>query len=500
MENSPGLLNPLASPALLVLAATSEGTRSTSGPCQQPRHFGVPVAMEKPAPLPFLGAAYSLVYPHADRLAPAGHDYPPQLLPLPPPFAHPSLERGGAGMLGYGALPPFAPFHLAEDVECFPGGFLAGKRPKGRSGSELPQACCLALEQEMEARRGQRGPEPVGGASGLQPFKGSLNPWRGKPGEKKPESLALLCPLCQRQLQCTELGEHLQHEIERLAHLRDREAATPPEDAQSAAQSPATSAQDGPDSAQGSPQACEDGHKVDRQQTFLQVKSNREGRMGARAGRFKRIRPCLEEQAQMEGPLPRGSRLAEAEDEFSDEGRCGGHEYRSPKKNFLETKDCRALAARSSPSHDSDLDVDLDSDGDELPAFAKQKYPSVCGSEGGVDLPSWIPRSTPVEQSRKPGGLGTHGTARGEEEEEEGDPTLTVERLKAQIQELRRRLLRKDSYKCHICLDSYSVPLTSIQCWHIHCKQCWLRTLGAKKLCPQCNAITAPADLRRVYL
>lgn len=40
----------------------------------------------------------------------------------------------------------------------------------------------------------------------------------------------------------------------------------------------------------------------------------------------------------MEGPLPTVSRLAEAEDEFSDESRCGGYEYRSPKKNVLETK------------------------------------------------------------------------------------------------------------------------------------------------------------------
>ncbi|XP_048687765.2 E3 ubiquitin-protein ligase Rnf220 [Caretta caretta] len=487
MENSPGLLNPLASPALLVLASTSEGTRSTSTPCQQPRHFGVPVAMEKPSQLPFLGAAYSLVYPHPDRLAPASRDYPPQLLPLPPPFGHPSLERGGVGMLGYGALHPFTPFHLADDVECFPGGFLAGKRPKGRSESEPPQVCCLALEKEMEAQRAQMGPEPIGRVSGLQPYKGSPNPRHGKPGEKKLEPLALLCPLCQRELQCAELGQHLQQEIERLAHLLDREAMTPLEDAQRLSQPPTISAQGGTDSPKGSPQAYEDGHKVDRQQTFLQVKSNREGRMGARAGRFKRIRPCLEEQAQMEGPLPTVSRLAEAEDEFSEESRCGGYEYRSPKKNVLETKDCRLLAARSSPSQDSD-EADVDSEGEELPAFAKQ----TCLSP--------VSKSAPVEEdSRKPGGLGAPGTARGKVEEEEGDSTLTVELLKAQIQELRHRLLRKDSYKCHICLDSYSVPLTSIHCWHIHCEQCWLRTLGSKKLCPQCNAITSPADLRRVY-
>uniref|UniRef100_A0A8C4YUE4 Uncharacterized protein n=1 Tax=Gopherus evgoodei TaxID=1825980 RepID=A0A8C4YUE4_9SAUR len=180
--NSPGLLNPLASPALLVLASTSEGTRSTSTPCQQPRHFGVPVAMEKPSQLPFLGAAYSLVYPHPDCLAPASRNYPPQLLPLPPPFGPPSLEQGGVGMLGYSALHPFAPFHLADDVECFPGGFLVGKRAKGRSGSEPPQVCRLALEKEMEAQRTQMGLEPIGGVSGLHPYKGSPNPRHGKPG------------------------------------------------------------------------------------------------------------------------------------------------------------------------------------------------------------------------------------------------------------------------------------------------------------------------------
>ncbi|XP_051944717.1 E3 ubiquitin-protein ligase RNF220a isoform X2 [Hippocampus zosterae] len=48
--------------------------------------------------------------------------------------------------------------------------------------------------------------------------------------------------------------------------------------------------------------------------------------------------------------------------------------------------------------------------------------------------------------------------------------------------------------------DSYTMPLTSIQCWHVHCEECWLRTLGNKKLCPQCNTITSPGDLRRVYL
>uniref|UniRef100_A0A3B3Q461 E3 ubiquitin-protein ligase RNF220 n=1 Tax=Paramormyrops kingsleyae TaxID=1676925 RepID=A0A3B3Q461_9TELE len=81
------------------------------------------------------------------------------------------------------------------------------------------------------------------------------------------------------------------------------------------------------------------------------------------------------------------------------------------------------------------------------------------------------------------------------------DSTLTTfEALKSRIRELEKQLSRGDRYKCLICMDAYTIPLTSIQCWHVHCEECWLRTLGAKKLCPQCNTITSPGDLRRVYL
>lgn len=31
-------------------------------------------------------------------------------------------------------------------------------------------------------------------------------------------------------------------------------------------------------------------------------------------------------------------------------------------------------------------------------------------------------------------------------------------------------------------------------------QECWLRAMGAKKLCPQCKVIVTPKDLRRIYL
>ncbi|CAG2053280.1 unnamed protein product [Timema podura] len=48
--------------------------------------------------------------------------------------------------------------------------------------------------------------------------------------------------------------------------------------------------------------------------------------------------------------------------------------------------------------------------------------------------------------------------------------------------------------------ERYKKPVISVCCWHVHCEECWLHTLGAKKLCPQCNMITSPSDLRRIYM
>ncbi|KAA1473454.1 hypothetical protein DENSPDRAFT_839924 [Dentipellis sp. KUC8613] len=56
------------------------------------------------------------------------------------------------------------------------------------------------------------------------------------------------------------------------------------------------------------------------------------------------------------------------------------------------------------------------------------------------------------------------------------------------------------SATCRICLDSYTEPTVSTGCWHACCSNCWLRCLSATGVCPICKRITAPADLRRIYL
>ncbi|XP_038628376.1 E3 ubiquitin-protein ligase Rnf220-like isoform X2 [Tachyglossus aculeatus] len=260
--------------------------------------------------------------------------------------------------------------------------------------------------------------------------------------------------------------------MEGLTHLLDREAEPASgEDAPGLSQSPPGAEDRRPASPYGAQPISGGGHKEDRQQTFLQVKSNREARLGARVSRCKRIRSSLDDQ--VECPLPRGSRAGEAEDELSEGSRCGDDEYQALGKSFLGMKGGRLQATPcSSSSRDSDGDLD---------------------SEGEDDPPKYL--LCPLAPKDP---LGREEGAGGRAEDQATLSSLEI--LQAQVRELTHRLLRTDAYKCHICLDSYSVPLASIQCWHIHCELCWLRTLGSKKLCPQCNTITSPADLRRVYL
>ncbi|XP_065340092.1 E3 ubiquitin-protein ligase RNF220-like isoform X1 [Cloeon dipterum] len=75
-----------------------------------------------------------------------------------------------------------------------------------------------------------------------------------------------------------------------------------------------------------------------------------------------------------------------------------------------------------------------------------------------------------------------------------------IEALKMKIKQLESTASEENKLKCLICMDRYRKPVISINCWHVHCEDCWLQTLGAKKLCPQCNIITSSSDLRRIYL
>ncbi|XP_063785793.1 E3 ubiquitin-protein ligase Rnf220-like [Pseudophryne corroboree] len=414
MENTTGLINSLTSQALLVMATSSEGPL---GVTQQPPLYTVPMTMDKPPQMTYLSPAYPLLYPSQEHLNSA---CPPQLLSLSHQYGHPRLDRGGVGVLGYGALHPFATFRLPDSVERLQAGFMNPKRLKGEP--EPPQIHYLSMESAMDASHVI---PPTSHRSSPKP-RASAN----KKDKKHSLSLPLLCPLCNKHLQKEELSQHLLREMEHLAHLPDSEPDVIPELTRNhLTQSPLP----GRDSRSESPMVTsEDGPKLDRHQVFQQVRWNREERMGARVSKCKRVRLHLDESL----------RVPPAEIEVMELNHWD-EEVRSPTKSFFHVPDYRGSPGTCSPSHSEE------SDNEEASASARTNEHS-------------------------------------------------LEVLRDKIQELTEKL--KNTHTCHICLDAYSVPVASIQCWHIHCEGCWLRALGTKKLCPQCNTITSPSDLRRVYL
>ena len=71
--------------------------------------------------------------------------------------------------------------------------------------------------------------------------------------------------------------------------------------------------------------------------------------------------------------------------------------------------------------------------------------------------------------------------------------------LKEKIKNCEERL-DNEVAKCSICMSDYKQPLVATSCWHVCCAECWMRSLGAKKLCPKCNNIVAPSQLRKIYI
>ncbi|XP_077393576.1 E3 ubiquitin-protein ligase RNF220a isoform X4 [Festucalex cinctus] len=580
MESSSYLPNPLASPALMVLASTAEASRDASIPCQQPRPFGVPVSVEKDVHLPFNNGSYTFasMY-HRQGAVPPGfpnRDFPPSLLHLHHQFAPPNLDCSPISMLNHSGVGAFRPFASPEDRDGAPGGyqsaFTPAKRLKGCldaeasphlrysdaegkeydfGGSQIPPGSSPSSALKAVEDSGKK----IFAVSGLlSDRETSSSPEDRIERCKKKMSLydsqAPICPICQVLLRPGELQEHMETEIERLANMCLSSKISSPKDGAVTPGTPKSMLLSVHIKREGespvvSPLSSEDAHHSDRYQTFLRVRANRQTRLNARIGKMKRRKP--EDGGQREGVLGDD----DSADMDGDSGR-GFEEY-----EWAGQKRIRATAlleggfratgfATCSIKESGDSDADLDVDGDDTLEYGKAQYTEAdiipCSGAGedqgearerealrGAVLNGGIPsnRITPefskwasdempstsngesckmdpsTPSSSTPSTACVPRTCKNSEIEkvtEDESTATTMEALKARIRELEKQILRGDRYKCLICMDSYTMPLTSIQCWHVHCEECWLRTLGNKKLCPQCNTITSPGDLRRVYL
>ncbi|XP_067270136.1 E3 ubiquitin-protein ligase RNF220 isoform X3 [Pseudorasbora parva] len=554
MENSSYMPNPLTSPALMVLASTAEAGRDASVPCQPPRPFGVPVTLEKDMHLPFPSGSYTFASMYHRQGGFPTRDFPTPLLHLHPQFAPPNLDCSPLGMLNHGAVGAFRPFSCPpeeRDAGAYQSAFLPAKRLKGCmdpeasphlrytdvegkdfdfGGAHVPTGSPNALKVAEDAGK------KLFGLSGLL-GEGSFGPEEHKESSKVKglyDTQTPMCPICHTVLRPGELQEHMEQE---MAHLMQLHNSQGPAQKDCLAAGPPKSLfsmhikREGSSSA-SSPRPADEAVHSDRYQTFLRVRTNRQTRLNARIGKLKR-RKAEEDQRDGICVVEDGSILsAGREFEWAEQRRI---QMVSVLRGF------RGLVGSTMKEH-QDSDVDLDVDGDDTLEYGKAQYPYLrsnvlryteadvipcSGNEprdaeerqalrgavlNGETASRLSPEQTKSANSEAPttsNGEFDNNTSttsprtckNSELEVLSDDPSFsTLEALKTRIRDLEKQFTRGDRFKCLICMDSYTVPLTSIQCWHVHCEECWLRTLGAKKLCPQCNTITSPGDLRRVYL
>ncbi|XP_052474592.1 E3 ubiquitin-protein ligase RNF220-like isoform X5 [Carassius gibelio] len=594
MESSSYLPNPLASPALMVLASTAEASRDASISCQQPRPFGVPVSVEKDIHLPFNNGSYTFasMY-HRQGAVPPGfpnRDFPPSLLHLHHQFAPPNLDCSPISMLNHSGVGAFRPFASPlEDRDGAGGGyqsaFTPAKRLKGcleaeasphlrYSDAEGKEYDFGGAQISSSSPNAHKAGEDVGkkifAVSGLlSDRETSSSPEDRIERCKKKVSLydsqAPICPICQVLLRPGELQEHMEQEMDRLTHMHISKNSSH-KDINAAPGTPKSLLLSVHIKREGespvvSPLSSDEAHHSDRYQTFLRVRANRQTRLNARIGKMKRRKPedgqvCPLCSAPLTGTEEEMSRHVEqclfkreggTEEDFADvEGENG---TRFEEYEWCGQKRVRATTlleggfrgtgfAMCSTKESHDSDADLDVDGDDTLEYGKAQYTEAdiipCSGEdqgeakerealrgavlnGGVpsnritpefskwasdEMPSTSNGESSKQEPSSSSSSSTPRTCKNSEIEKitEDSTATTLEALKARIRELEKQILRGDRYKCLICMDSYTMPLTSIQCWHVHCEECWLRTLGNKKLCPQCNTITSPGDLRRVYL
>ncbi|XP_012900025.1 E3 ubiquitin-protein ligase RNF220 isoform X3 [Mustela nigripes] len=558
MENSSYLPNPLASPALMVLASTAEASRDASIPCQQPRPFGVPVSVDKDVHIPFTNGSYTFasMY-HRQGGVPgtfANRDFPPSLLHLHPQFAPPNLDCTPISMLNHSGVGAFRPFASTEDRESYQSAFTPAKRLKnchdtesphlrfsdadGKEydfGTQLPSSSPGSLKVDDTGKK-------IFAVSGLISDREASSSPEDRNDRCKKKAAALfdsqapICPICQVLLRPSELQEHMEQELEQLAQLPASKNsllkdAMAPGTPKSLLLSASIKREGESPTASPHSSTTDDLHHSDRYQTFLRVRANRQTRLNARIGKMKRRK---QDEGQREGSCMAEDDAVDIEHEnsnrFEEYEWCGQKRIRAT--TLLEGGFRGSGFVMCSGKENPDSDADLDVDGDDTLEYGKPQYTEAdvipCTGEEpgeakerealrGAVLNGGPPstRITP-EFSKWASDAEMPSTSNGESSKQEAmqktcknsdiekitedSAVTTFEALKARVRELERQLSRGDRYKCLICMDSYSMPLTSIQCWHVHCEECWLRTLGAKKLCPQCNTITAPGDLRRIYL
>ena len=141
MENTTYLPNPLASPALMVLASTAEAARDTQAHIQAAHHFSGQ-NLDKDMPVPYSNAAGFPGFRQGEHLP------PPIYSPMHGHFVRPNMERA-LGLINPGGGGAFRPVCHSGDSDTYHSAFLPTKRSKVDDNGLTPTYSSENLEKAI---------------------------------------------------------------------------------------------------------------------------------------------------------------------------------------------------------------------------------------------------------------------------------------------------------------------------------------------------------------
>ncbi|XP_071148689.1 E3 ubiquitin-protein ligase Rnf220-like isoform X4 [Mytilus edulis] len=523
MENSTFVPNPLTSPALMVLASTAENHEGGRAP--YPNQNGGDKEISSPYTTPF-----TMYRP--------GEPYPAPLYAPVPPFVRANMERG-MQFMNQGTSSAFRPVSTS-DTDSYHSAFSPAKKPKHDDNGFSPKTHeSECSEMAMDYSTGHKSikderPSSISSAGISENYSDNE---RGTPDSegrslRKQRKKCVLdgqspcCPVCGITLRAGEIEHHFTLEMEKLDRLvrcGRKSRDTTPQGRKNLSSPPVRRGKESP---------ATEVVSQSRFETYLRIKCNRQARLTSRTKNKKRrpteesccpicneklsgtseelnghVELCLKKRGELEDE----NIDVEGDDEQYEEYTWAG-QTRIRATTMLEGGFARS-GFQTMCKRTSDEEVDLNVDGDDSEMYGRPQYNEAdiipCSSEEpneererealrGAVLGTSSSSSIQPKASTSEEGMDVN-----EADKSPSHDTQLESNSSNVIEALKTKLKDRDAdqkTKCLICMEAYNKPVTSIQCWHVHCEDCWLKTLGAKKLCPQCNMITSPGDLRRIYL
>ncbi|XP_015923213.1 E3 ubiquitin-protein ligase Rnf220 isoform X3 [Parasteatoda tepidariorum] len=325
------------------------------------------------------------------------------------------------------------------------------------------------------------------------------------------------CPICGQALQLSDLASHFEMEVERLPEIRKCISQ----------QVEVTSLHSPFSSPMCMVRKDDKGKPESRWETYQRVKSNRTTRLTSARCMIKRKKwddpNCTERSPEENLHMMPGLRKRESP-ETSIDSRTAAE------LNWAMSARMHAIAAVAFQRNLSDFarnhedeNQELNVDEDDSAVYGQPHYTEAdvitCSSEDNVDSKEQIRRIQSNDSDYQRHSDSTQWTVNGGNNNNgEGQevtstcvtnndagsecvsPSEKASKPSKDTNSDNPKEQMEDGIKCLICMETFIKPVVSICCWHVHCEECWLKTLGTKKLCPQCNMITAAKDLRRIYL